>query len=47
MVAFLGLLALLDPRVEFFLRGKCGAVNTLHLLIFCIAFPVAPTAREA
>ena len=40
MIAFLGLFTLFEPGVEFFLLRKRGAVNTLHLLVFGVAFPI-------
>ena len=40
MIAFFGLLALFEPGVEFLLTGKCGPVNSLHLLARRVALPV-------
>ena len=46
VVAALGLLALFDPRVEFFLSGEGRAVDALHLRALRVAHPVSAGERE-
>src|SRR6185369_5918095 len=44
MIALLSLFTLLEPCIELFLREESRAVDTLHLLLRRVAFPVS--ARE-
>src|SRR6478736_4019201 len=46
MITFLGFFALLQPRVEFFLREESRAVDALHLRLRRVAFPVSARERK-
>src|SRR5215210_3188572 len=46
MISLLSFFALLEPRIEFFLRKESRAVDALHLLLRRIAFPVSARERK-
>jgi hypothetical protein len=46
MIALLSFFALLQPRIELFLREESRAVNALHLRLRSVAFPVSAGERK-
>ena len=46
MIALLSFFALLEPRIQFFLREKSSSIDALHLGPFRIALPVGAGERK-
>src|SRR2546429_691973 len=46
MIALLSFFALLEPRIQFFLREKRSAIDALHLRPFSITLPIGAGERK-